>query len=645
MKYTPVLSMNSMNPKNIFNAEKLKSGRQYNLYLKSVNRMEPTYGNFLSIDLSSGKDTIINLDPEIIRAFIGGKGIGAYLLFKMLKPKTNPLSPDNILMFLTGPFTGTSYPTSGRMVVVTKSPLTGLYLDSHAGGSLGPEIRYSGYDGIIIKGKASSPVYVWLNDNKIEIRDANKFWGLTISETVKKIRKETDPLAHIATIGPAGENLVKFAAIMIDSDDDPWRAGIAARGGTGAVMGSKNLKAIAVKAKRKRIRYANSNKAKNVFRKAFKLIDETRFMKIRRAIGTSFWVEPMNRFGILPTRNFSRGYLDDATGLYGEYLRAFVKRDVACYNCPIACGKVVRLGNDHVKVEYEDLALLGSNCLIDDAIKVAKSLRIVNEMGLDAISTGNVIAFAMELKELGLLKDVPSFGDHEGQKELIKKIAHREGIGNLLAEGVARVSRKIGGRATEIAMHVKGMELPGYLPQTSWGMALAYATSDRGGCHQRAWTTRAEIEGGLERFSTEGIAKFVKETQDERAAAFSLIVCDFIPLYRPWEAFESITGIELSEKDYLIAGERIWNLARIFNIREAGINRKDDTLPLRVFNEPLPLPPDGKFNVILKKEYFDKMLNEYYELREWDSKGIPREDIIKKLGLTRLLPGILNYIS
>jgi len=607
--------------------------------------MESMYGRFLLIDLSSEKNKIINIDPDVVKAFIGGKGIGAYLLFKMLKPKIDPLSPDNLLMFLTGPFTGSSYPTSGRMVVVTKSPLTGLYLDSHAGGSLGPEIRYAGYDGIIIKGKASSPVYVWIKDEKIEIRDASKFLGLTISETVRNVRKETDPLAHVAAIGPAGENLVKFAAIMVDSDEDPWRAGIAARGGTGAVMGSKNLKALVVKATKKRIKYAKPDKAKEVFRRAFKLIDETKFMKIRRAIGTSFWVEPMNRFGILPTRNFSRGYMEEATGLYGEYLRAFVKKDVACYNCPVACGKVVKVDDSYVKVEYEDLALLGSNCLIDDAIKVAKSLKLVNELGLDAISTGNVIAFAMELKELGLLKDVPSFGDSEGQKELIRKIAYRNGVGDLLAEGVARVSKKIGGRALEIAMHVKGMELPGYLPQTSWGMALAYATADRGGCHQRAWTTRAEIEGVLERFSTEGIAKFVKDTQDERAAAFSLVVCDFIPLYKPWEAFEAITGIEFSEEDYLRGGERIWNLARIFNIREAGISRKDDTLPPRVFNESVPLPPDGRFSIRLRREYFDKMLDEYYELRGWSPEGIPRKDTLKRLELNRFFPDVMSFAS
>ena len=607
--------------------------------------MSLNFGSILEIDLSTDRTRVLSIPQEVIKAFIGGKGLGAYLLFKYLPPRTDPYSSENLLMFLTGPLTGTPYPTSGRMVVVTKSPLTGLYLDSHAGGFLGPEIRWSGYDGIIVKGKASSPVYIWVTNGGAEIRDAERLWGRTVSETVRLVRRETLEGAHAAVIGPAGENLVRFAAIMIDSDEDIQRAGIAARGGAGAVMGSKKLKALVVKAGRKAIRYADRERMRDVAKKALRLIESTKFMKVRTAIGTSFWVQPMNRFGILPTKNFSRGYMGDATGLYGEYLRSYVKRIAACYNCPVACGKIVRVDGGDVKVEYEDIALLGSNCLLDDVIKVAKSLKIVNELGLDAISAGNTIAFSMELKELGLIDNVPSFGDQRGQAELIRKIAYREGVGDLLAEGVARVARKVGGRALEIAMHVKGLELPGYSPRGSWGMALAYATSDRGGCHQRAWTTRAEIEGPLERFSTEGVAKFVKETQDERAAAYSLIVCDFIPLYDPWEAITASTGLEFSKADYLMAGERIWNLARLFNIREAGIGRKDDTLPPRVFNEPLPLPPDGKFSVSLRREVFEFMLEEYYRLRKWGRDGRPSEEIVKALDLNRFFPEITNYVS
>ncbi len=605
--------------------------------------MTAMFGRLLDVDLSSGKSRVVEVDDEVVKAFIGGKGLGAYLLYRWLKTGTDPLSPDNILAFLTGPLTGTPYPTSGRMVVVTKSPLTGLYLDSHAGGMLGPEIRGAGLDGIIVRGRASSPVYLWIKDGEAEVRDAERLWGLTISEAVRRLRQDVGfRNAHVAVIGPAGEHLVRFASIMIDSDEDPWRAGIAGRGGAGAVMGSKNLKAVVVKGSG-RPEAADLVRLKEVARRAFDLIERNKFLKVRRALGTSFWVEPMNRFGILPTRNFSRGYLEDAVGLYGEYMRAFVRRSVSCYNCPVACGKVLRVAGGDVKVEYEDIALLGSNCLVGDVLKVAATLKLVNELGLDAISTGGVVAFAMELKELGLVKDAPDFGDDEGQRELIRRIAYRKGIGDLLAEGVARVAEELGGEAVRIAIHVKGMELPGYEPRASWGMALAYATSDRGGCHQRAWTTRAEIEGPLERFSTAGIAKFVKEVQDERAAAFSLIVCDFISLYRPWEAVEASTGVEFREPDYLTAGERIWNLIRAFNIRERGIGRKDDTLPPRVFEEPLPLPPKGKFSVRLSREDFESMLDEYYALRGWGRDGRPTRRKLTELGLTRFFPDILTY--
>ncbi len=604
------------------------------------------FGKLLDVDLSTSKTKIMELKEDVIKAFIGGKGLGAYLLYKLLKPKTDPLSSENLLFFLTGPLTGTPYPTSGRIVVVTKSPLTGLYLDSHAGGHFGPELRAIGYDGIIIRGRASGPVYLWITERGVEIRDASKIWGKTVSESVKALRKETHPRAHVAVIGPAGENLVRISGIFIDSDEDPWRGGIAARGGPGAVMGSKNLKGIAVKNMgRSAISYADKDKFMEVAKKAMEVVNTNKFMKVRRAIGTSFWVEPMNRFGILPTKNFKYGFMKDATGLYGEYLRAFVSRITSCYNCPVACGKIVKVEDGDVKVEYEDLALLGSNCLVDDAIKVAKSLKVVNELGLDAISTGNAIAFAMELGELGLLKGVPKWGDVEGQIELIKKIAYRKDVGDLLADGVARAAKKIGGRAEEIAIHVKGMELPGYEPRSSWGMALAYATSDRGGCHQRAWTTRAEIEGPLKRFSTENVPEFVKDVQDERAAAYSLIVCDFIPLYKPWEAVSAAVGFDFTEEDYLKAGERIWTLARIFNIREANISRKDDTLPLRMFKEPLPLPPDGSMQVILPKETFENMLDRYYKLRRWDSNGIPTKELIEDLGLHKFFPDVFSYVS
>jgi len=595
------------------------------------------FGKLLQIDLSNKKISEINVEDDVVRNFLGAKGLGAYLLYTMLKSQTDPLSPDNLLMFLNGPLTGTSFPTSGRTTVVTKSPLTGLFLDSHAGGFFGPELKKTGYDGIVLKGASEKPVYLWINDGKVEIRDATGIWGLPISETVKKIREDTDEKAHVASIGPAGENLVKFASITIDKDSDPWRAGIAARGGPGAVMGSKKLKAIAVKGSGK-VKVYDEEKFKELSSKLTKKVTDNIFVHTRRVLGTSYWIDPMNRMGILPTRNFQSGYIEDGYGLIGSNMKYYSKRDVSCYNCTIMCGKVLNVNGNDVKVEYEDIALLGSNNGMTDVLDVAKALVLCNELGLDALSTGGTIAFAMECAEKGILNDAPEFGDAEGQRKLINDIAYKNGIGKLLSEGTKRASEKLGQNSTDFAINVKGLELPGYSPRSSWGMALAYATSDRGGCHQRAWTVRLEIDGVLKRFSTEGIAQFVKDVQDERAAAFSLVVCDFVPL----SIDDFMSGlkygirVDLDEKEYIKVGERIWNLVRLFNIREAGISRKDDTLPGRMFKEPLPMPPNGKEKVSLPREAFDKMLTEYYFIRGWNENGIPVEEKLVALDLNKI---------
>ena len=595
------------------------------------------FGKLLRVDLSSKKISEISIEDNVVRNFLGAKGVGAYLLYTMLDSHTDPLSPDNLLMFLNGPLTGTSFPTSGRTTVVTKSPLTGLFLDSHAGGFFGPELKKTGYDGIVLKGASEKHVYLWINDGKVEIRDATHLWGLPVSETVKKIREDTDEKAHVVSIGPAGENLVKFASITIDKDSDPWRAGIAARGGPGAVMGSKKLKAIAVKGSGK-VKVYDEEKFKELSSKLNKKVTDNTFVHTRRVLGTSYWIDPMNRMGILPTRNFQSGYIENGYGLIGSNMKYYSKRDVSCYNCPIMCGKVLNVNGNDVKVEYEDIALLGSNNGMTDVLDVAKALVLCNELGLDALSTGGTVAFAMECAEKGILKDAPEFGDAEGQRKLINDIAYKNGIGDLLSEGTKRASEKLGQNSTDFAINVKGLELPGYSPRSSWGMALAYATSDRGGCHQRAWTVRAEVDGVLKRFSTEGIAQFVKDVQDERAAAFSLVVCDFVPLSIDdfMSGLKYGIGVDLDEKEYIKVGERIWNLVRLFNIREAGISRKDDTLPGRMFKEPLPMPPNGKEKVSLPREAFDKMLSEYYFIRGWNENGIPVEEKLVELNLNEI---------
>ncbi len=592
------------------------------------------FGKILEINLTEGTFSERGLSEEEINLFIGGKGVGAYLLYKEVR-SVDPLSEENVLLFLTGPLTGTPFPASGRMVVVTKSPLTGLYLDSHVGGKFGPELRKAGYDGLVIKGKAEIPVYIWIENGNVEIRDAREIWGLGVEESVEKVRLFTRSDASVACIGPAGENLVRFATISFDKDSDPFRAGIAGRGGAGAVMGSKHLKAIAVKGSGK-IELYDEKAFGDLCSRLTRSILNNDFIHTRRVIGTSYWVDPVCRNGILPSYNFKQGFITPIYGLLGTNLRYYAKRDVSCFNCPIACGKVMRVKSGReVKIEYESIALLGSNDGIDNIRDLAEAVCLCNELGLDSISTGVVIGFAMECSEKGFLSEAPSFGDLDGQLSLIKDIAYRRGIGDLLAEGVKRASEELGRETQRFAMHVKGLEIPGYEPRASWGMALAYATSDRGACHQRAWTVRAEIDGGLKRFSTEGVADFVKEVQDERAVAFSLIVCDFLPISVEdmIEALKFSVGVNLSGEEYLRVGERIWNLARLFNIRETGISRKDDTLPPRVFEEGLPLPPRGERKARLPKKEFDSMLDEYYRLRGWNANGIPEKWKVRELSL------------
>ncbi len=607
-------------------------------------------GRILEVDLSSERVEVSPLDERLARMFIGGKGLGAKILYDSLKPGVDPLSPENPLIFATGPLTGTEAPTSGRFAVVTKSPLTGIFLDSQVGGYFGPELKFAGYDALIIQGKADSPKYLLIRDDEVEILEATDLWGLTTVQTVQTIReRHGDRRLRVASIGPAGERLVRFACIAIDHHLQPERGGQAGRGGAGAVMGSKRLKAIAVRGTG-RVEYARPEEFREAVKRAVDAINSNSFIPIRRRYGTPLWVGPMNEMGILPTRNFQRSTFERADEITGETMRErIVISDRACYNCPIACGKYSEVrsgkyaGTAVEGPEYEVIALMGSACGVAPIEAVARAAQLIDELGLDGISTGNVIAWAMECYEREIITSEDTggldlrFGNADAMIEMVRRIAYREGLGDLLAEGVKRASEKLGRGSERFAMHVKGMELPGYEPRGSFGMALAYATSDRGGCHQRAWTVRAEIEGRLgPRFSIEGRAKFVKETQDERAACFSLVLCDFAPLEVGHfvDMLNAATGFDFSEEEYLRAGERIWNLTRMFNVRE-GVRRKDDTLPPRLMEEPLPDGP-GAGNVITR-DMLDRMLDEYYELRGWDSNGMPTPEKLKELALSELI--------
>lgn len=583
----------------------------------------------LDVNLTDKKIKTTNVDEKNAKKFVGGKGLGAKLLYDNLKKNVGPLSPENIIIFASGPLTATLSPSSARWCVVTKSPLTNIFLDSQVGGSFGVKMKKAGFDFIIVRGKSPSPVYLNVTDESCEIVDAENLWGKGCFYTEKTLKKELEKNISVASIGTAGEKLVRYACISIDL----YRQ--AGRGGAGAVMGSKNLKAVAVSGN-KNLEYASPDLFRENVKKAFKKVKEHHFTELRTKYGTPVWVNPVNEGGLLPTRNFQKGVFEHADEISGEKMKeSIVVADESCPGCPIKCWKHSKSENNHsfevVGPEYETIALVGSNNMIRSIKTIAHANQLCDDFGLDTISAGDVIAFASECSEKGLIKEKIEFGDEEKLIELIKKIGKREDIGDMLAEGVKRVSEKIGGK--DFAMHVKGMEIPGYDPRGAFGMALAYATSDRGACHQRAWTVRAELNGDLKpAYSSEGRARFVKDAQDSNAMLFSLVLCDFMPLGAEdyVELLNSAAGFDFTLEDYMKTGERIWNLTRMFNVRE-GMTRKDDNLPKRFMNEPLPDGPAKGQKIT--KETLDRMLNEYYDLRDWDENGVPRKEKLEELGL------------
>ena len=596
-------------------------------------------GKILRVNLTRRNVIIEALDNETARKFIGGKGLGAKILYDTLKPGTDPASPENLLIFASGPLTATLAPSSARSTIVTKSPLTGIFLDSHFGGFFGAEMKLAGYDCLVISGKASSPTFLRIQEASVELVDAQDLWGKGCFETERTLKERLGKNVKVASIGPAGERLVRFACVTVD------RYRQAGRGGAGAVMGSKNLKAIVVQGTGK-ISYADPKGFKEASKVALRRIREHHFTPLRRRYGTPVWVAPVNEAALLPTRNFATGVFESADNISGETMRnKLVTKDGACYNCPIACWKYSHVDSERHRVdelvgpEYETIALMGSNCGVNSLEVIAYANLLCDDLGLDTISTGNVIGFTMECYEKDLIKKEDAgglelcFGNADAEIEMVRRIAHREGLGDILAEGVERVAKKIGQGSERFAMHVKGLELPGYDPRGAFGMALAYATSDRGACHQRAWTVNAEIKGRLTpRYSTRGRAKFVKNLQDERTMCFSLVLCSFMPLKITHftQLLNAATGFNLSEGEYLKTGERIWNLTRLFNIRE-GITRKDDALPPRTVEEPLP---DGvaKGKKITRR-MLNEMLDEYYDLRGWDKHGVPTHEKLKALDL------------
>ncbi len=568
-----------------------------------------------------------SLPPDLYEHYLGGRGLGVKLLFDNLAPGTDALSPDNLLVFAVGPSTGTSVPTAGRFVVITKSPTTGTIFDSHAGGYFGAQLRRAGFAAVVLHGKSDNPVYLWINDDEVEVRDASKLWGRDVFTTSDELLEATDAKAQVACIGPAGENLGLMAAIMTDKH----RA--AGRGGVGAVMGSKNLKAIVAKGSGE-VGVHDQERLKAAVERARRLIKKNAVTdKSLPMYGTPVLVSVANELGMLPTHNFQEGTFNDAEGVSGEkLLERFSAGTYHCHGCPIGCGRISLIKGEKVGgPEYESLWALGPQCGINDLEWIAIANDRCNHLGLDTISTGSTIGAAMELVEKGKLDAPLKFGDTTGVLDLIDDIAYLRGLGAEMSEGSMRLAERYG--APELAMQVKGLELPAYDPRGAQGHALGYATSNRGGCHLRSYLIGPEVLGSpvlVDRDRPEGKADLVKLYQDLSAAMDCMVVCRFTNF--AWtvddyaEMVSAGTGFELSGHDLLRLGARIYNLERLFNLRE-GFTAEDDTLPQRFFK---PLPEGGSRNRVV---HLNQMLKEYYELRGWDKKGRPTEDTLSKLDI------------
>jgi len=587
----------------------------------------------LRIDLERGTSSRERIDQELIKDFIGGRGLGTKYLFEEVDAGVDPFSPENKLIFATGPLTGTHAPTGARGAWVTKSPLSGTVTCPVIAGFFPSELRRAGYDVVVIEGKAKQPVYVWITNDQVEIRPSNA-WGKDTHETCALIRAETAPRARLMSIGPPGERLARIANII--SDDDH----AAGRGGVGAVMGSKNLKAIAVLGTQE-VPVADQKSLNKFGTKVWKEVPKPYPLT---TYGTLEAIEYSNQVGLHPTRNFQAGVFEgwEKIGHLAFHETVFVKAS-SCYRCPIACGRVTEVTNPAFATKgegphYEGLWALGSCCGIDNLEAITKAYHICNEMGLDAISIGATIACAMEMYERGILSENDiglraEFGNAKAMVELVRRTGSGEGFGALIGEGSYRMAEKYG--HPEYSMSVKKQELAGWDPRGAQGMALGYATSNRGGDHMKASTDLFEVfewGGVASRFSVEGKAELVKNLQDETAVMDSMGLCYFlgsfaIGLEAIVTELEMATGVSYGSDGFMKAGERIWNLEKLFNLK-TGFGRKDDTLPKRLLQEPMTEGPSKGY-----LPHLHEMLPEYYSLRGWDTEGIPTPDKLKELGL------------
>ena len=606
-------------------------------------------GKILRVDLTSGNITEESLKENDCKMFLGGSGLATKYLFDEVPGGTDPLGPDNELIFMTGLLTGTESPSAGRYCVVTKSPLTGFWGEANSGGNWGVYLKISGFDGIIFKGISPKPVYLVIDDGKAELRDAKHLWGKGVSETDRLIKEELGEDCDVAAIGIAGENLVRYAAII----NDVHRA--AGRCGVGMVMGSKRLKAVAARGTQE-IKIANKDVFSEISKRNYDLVNESMLKITLETYGTAMVTDLVNVRGGFPTRNWQTGVFPDIDKISGITLESTLLVDRKhCYACPISCCRVsvVRSGPYACKgegPEFETIGAFGAMCALENLEAITLAHNLCDDYGLDVVSAGSTIAFAIECYEKGILTKADTdglelkFGDADVVIQLIHKIAKREGIGDLLAEGTKRVAAKLDKGTEKFAMNVKGLELPAYDPRAAKICGLAFVTANRGGDHITAYiegpaftdipflcVEESKIEDTLVENPAE--AKVVKDLEDALTVFDCVGTCKFMGMAlaaEDWvDMIANCVGWDFGVSDFRKAGERFYNLARAFNIRE-GLTRADDTLPKRLLEEPLPEgAAEGH-----KVEKLDQMLDAYYEFRGWDKKtGKPTPEKLKELGL------------
>lgn len=595
-------------------------------------------GTILRVNLSEGTIQKEALNRNDAKLYLGGRGLATKIMIDEVDPQVDPLSPENKLIFMTGPLTGTMAASPGRYMVISKAPLTGTIGCANSGGHFGPELKFAGYDGIIFEGKAEKPVYLWINDDEVELRSAEHLWGKDVFETTDQVLEETAEDARVACIGPAGEKGVLFATVMNDKN----RA--AGRTGMGAVMGSKNLKAIVVRGT-KSVEVADPEKFKEVSTDARRKLKEHPVTgEGLPTYGTGVLVNILNEMGALPTRNWrDGGIFEKAEDISGEALtEKYLVRNKGCFGCSIGCGRLTKIPEGKFKSfgegpEYEAEWSYGAACGVGDLAAICKANFLCNELGLDPITMGATIACAMEMYEKGILTKEEvgrelNFGDADAIVELTRMTGLREGFGDKLALGSYRLAEKYG--HPELSMSVKKQEMPAYDARGVQGMGLSYATSNRGGCHVRGYMTSVEVLGIPEKLDplvTDEKAGWLKIFQDLTAVVDSTGICLFttfaIGLPEVANMLRAAVGWTTSDEEILQIGERIWNLERLFNLR-AGFTKADDTLPPRLMEEPLPSgPAKGKVNEL------EVMLKEYYQVRGWNEEGVPTEEKMAELSL------------